>query len=233
MSDAINAALRAAQDEAAQTPQPQASVPAPAAAPQGGLPTAGGGAPRTLQDFMATAAMNVEAFLSVSELGIRYGKDKALHDEVYVEVELKNAKFGWVIRVNTPSGVRYLNSYDGVTEARSRQNWAAVVADAQKMDGNAYVSDLVELPAKLLHDGKRKEGPALPEGTVVGLSISHMNSKGFGAFLQETFPKFGPNTPFKVKLTAIPKVGSGQDYGVFGFEVVDDIPAALKGKKAA
>jgi hypothetical protein len=35
-----------------------------------------------------------------------------------------------------------------------------------------------------------------------------------------------------VKLTAIAKKGSGQDYGVFGYEVIDDA-AAKSGKKAA
>lgn len=233
--DAIAAALAAASEAADQAP----AAPVPAAAPAAGaaLPATQSAAPRSLQDLMATAAMNVECYLSVSDLGIRFGKDKQLHDVVEIEMAFKNVKAGFVIRVNTPSGVRYLTSYDGFTEQRSRQNWSAVVADAQKMDGNAYVSDLVELPAKLLKDYPRKEGGPIAAGTVVGLSISYMNYKNFASFLQEQFPKFGMDTPFKVRLTAIAKKGSGQDYGVFGWEVIDDAagdaPAAKAGRKAA
>ncbi len=233
--DAIAAALAAAETAAEQTP----SAPVPAAAPAAcAVYPAAQRAPRTLQDLMATAAMNVDCYLSVSDLGIRFGKDKQLHDTVDIEMVFKNAKTGLVLRVNTPAGVRYLTSYDdGGTEHRSRQPWAAVVADAQKMDGNAYVSDLVELPAKLLNDYARKEGGPVTTGTVVGLSLSYMNFKAFAAFLQEQFPKFGMDTPFKVRLSAVAKKGSGQDYGVFGWEVIDDAagdaPAAKGGKKAA
>lgn len=236
MTSAIDAALAAAQTEADKIPEntaaPQGGAVA-TAAPQAGLPAAGGAPTRSLMDVMATAAMNVDFYLRVSELGILLGKDKKVHEELIVEVCLKNAKAGWVIRVNTPgAGVRYLNSYDGVTEARSRQNWSAVVADAQRMDGNAYVSDLIELPVKLVGDYDRKEGGPAQDGTIVGLSLSYMGFKAFGAFLQEVVPVYGENTPFKVKLTAVAKRGGGQDYGVFGFQVVEDAPAK-GGKKAA
>ncbi|BAQ50352.1 hypothetical protein [Methylobacterium aquaticum] len=237
MSDAISAALAAAEVEANETPAPAAgnagSPPPPAARPAG-LP-ATGGAPRSLMDVMATAAMNVDFFLRVKPMGIMLGKDLKVHDEIEVDVRLRDAKSGWVIRVNTSAGVRYLNSYDGETESKSKANWAAVVADAQRMDGNAYVSDLVELPAKLAKTYPRKEGGPAEAGTVVGLSLSYMAFKAFGSFLQEVFPKYGLDTVFRVKLTAVAKVGGGQDYGIFGFEVIDgaagDAPA--KSRKAA
>ncbi|GJE78135.1 hypothetical protein [Methylorubrum suomiense] len=234
MSDAIAKALAAAADEAAQTPQhtTTAAPPAPVA-PAASLPAAGG-APRTLADFINNAAMNVEVYLAVSELGIRLGKDKQLHDAIDVEMCLKHAKTGWVLRVNTPSGVRYLTTYDRVTEQRSGQNWATVVAQAQQMDASVYVSDLVELPVKLLKEYKRKEGAPLPAGTIVGLSLSYQNSKGFGGFLQDAAPRFGMDAPFEVTLTAKPKVGSGQEYGVFAYEILGEAGAsATKGKKAA
>jgi len=172
--------------------------------------------------------MNVEAYITVSELGLRFGKDKLIHDSIDVEMKFGDAKAGYTLRVNTPSGVQYKTSYDGVTEVRSRQNWAAVIADGKKMDANSYASDLIELPVRLLAEGKRKEGGNLKEGTVVGLSISYMNSKAFGAFLKEQYPKYGPDQSFKVRITAVPKKGSGQDYGVFGYEIIDDAAAKKK-----
>ncbi|KQS75073.1 hypothetical protein ASG32_08220 [Methylobacterium sp. Leaf361] len=230
MTDAIARALAAAETAAAETPTQTASV--PAAAPAASVPAAAPAAPRSLMQFMESASMNVEVYLSVSDLGIRFGKDKQLHDAVEVEMAFKDAKAGFVLRVNTPSGVQYLTSWDGVTEARSRQNWSAVIADAKKMDGNSYPSDLIELPVRLLSDYSRKEGGPLAAGTVVGLSLSYMNAKAFGAFLKEQFPKVGTDTPFKVRLIAVPKKGSGQDYGVFGYEVIDEA-GAKGGKKAA
>lgn len=229
MTDAIARALAAAETAAAETPAQTASI--PAAAPAASAPAVGG-QQRSLMQFMESASMNVEVYLSVSDLGIRFGKDKQLHDAVEVEMAFKDAKAGFVLRVNTPSGVQYLTSWDGVTEARSRQNWAAVIADAKKMDGNSYPSDLIELPVRLLKDYTRKEGGPVPAGTIVGLSISYMNSKAFGAFLKEQYPKVGTDTPFKVRLIAVPKKGSGQDYGVFGYEVIDEA-GAKGGKKAA
>lgn len=231
MSDAINAALAAAQNVADETPSTQTNT-AVASAPLGagaGLPAAGG-QQRSLMDFMESTSMNVDCYLAVSELGIRFGKDIKVHDDVEVEMCFKDAKAGYTLRCNTPTGVQYLTSWDGATEVRSRQNWAAVIADAKKMDGASYPSDLIELPVKLLKDYPRKEGGPIAAGTIVGLSISYMNSKAFGAFLKEQYPKVGPNTPFKVKLTAVAKKGSGQDYGVFGYEVIDE---AKGGKKAA
>lgn len=240
MSDAISAALAAAEVEANETPTPAAgnagSPPPPATRPAG-LP-ATGGAPRSLMDVMATAAMNVDFFLRVNAMGILLGKDLKVHEEIEVEMRLKDAKSGWVIRVNTSGGVRYLNSYDGETESKSKANWAAVIADAQRMDGNAYVSDLVELPVRLTKTYSRKEGGPVEAGTVVGLSLSYMGFKAFSSFLQEVYPKYGMDTPFKVKLTAQAKTGGGQAYGVFAYEVIDgaagaagDAPA--KGRKAA
>lgn len=229
MSDAINAALRAAEAAAAETPAPASTMPAPATAAP--LPAAAPAAPRSLMDFMESASMNVDAWLGVSDLGIRAGKDKQLHDTIDVEMCFADAKAGFVIRCNTPGGVKYLTSYDGVIEAKSRQNWQAVLADAQRMDGNAYPSDLIELPVRLLHEVKRKENGPLAAGTIVGLSLSYMNAKAFGAFLKEQFPKVGRDGRFKVRLSAVAKKGSGQDYGVFGYEVLPDAPA--KAGKAA
>lgn len=234
MSDAIAKALAAAEAEAEHTPD----TGLPAAQPQGtggAVAPAAPGKQRTLTDFLENAAMNVEAYVTVSELGLRFGKDKLIHDSIDVEMKFGDAKAGYVLRVNTAGGVQYLTSWDGVIEARSRQNWQAVIAQAKQMDGNSYPSDLIELPVRLLGEGKRKEGGNLPEGTVVGLSISYMNSKAFGAFLKEQYPRYGADTPFKVRITAVPKKGSGQDYGVFGYEIIDEAAgdAPAKGKKAA
>jgi len=230
VSDAINAALAAAATEAENTPQTSTTT-AVASAPIGGGAPAVAGQQRSLTDFMEASSMNVEVYLAVSHLGIRLGKDIKVHDEIEVEMCFKDAKAGYTLRVNTPNGVQYLTSWDGATEARSRQNWGAVIADAKKMDGNSYPSDLIELPVKLLKDYPRKEGGPLAAGTIVGLSISYKNSQAFAPFLKENYPKFGPNKPLRVKLTAIPKKGGGgQDYGVFGYEVIDE---AAGGKKAA
>lgn len=170
--------------------------------------------------------MNVDAFLKVSHLGIFVGKDLKPQDEIFVEMKLENAKAGWVLRINTGAGVKYLTSYDGVQEAKTRANWAGIIADAQKMDANAYVSDLIEMPAVLLKDVPLKEkGKFQKAGTVVGLSLSYKNLQAFQAVLGDLHKKHGLTNAFKVRLFAVPKVGSGQDYGVYGYEEIDEVPA--------
>lgn len=243
MSDAINRALAAAEeiaeqtpDTAEQTPDTAASVPSTQTHTGGAVAQPASAPNRSLAHLLETASMNVEAFLRVSELGIQIGKDKQLHDELFVEMNLEHSKAGWVIRVNTGgAGVKYLTSYDGVMEHKSRQNWSTVVAEAQKIDGNAYISDLLELPVKLLHDAKLKEpaGKVMPAGTILGLSLSYKGLQAFMGFLTPVAKQHGTSTPLTLKLTAVSKVGSGQEYGVFGFEIVD--PSAVPGakKKAA
>ena len=232
MTDAIARALAAAEQEAGThgggEAAPEVSTAgAVTTAPQGGaVATAAPGKPRTLAHLMESASMNVDAFLKVSHLGIFVGKDLKPQDELFVEMKLENAKAGWVLRINTGAGVKYLTSYDGVQEAKTRANWAAIIADAQKMDANAYVSDLIEMPALLLKDVPLKEkGKFQKAGTVVGLSLSYKNLQAFQAVLGDLHKKYGLDRAFKVKLTAVPKVGSGQDYGVYGYEEIDEVPA--------
>lgn len=241
MSDAITNALANAKATADQTPEPDHNsgyVPATTEAPS--LPAASaGGAPRSLTDFLASATMNVDAYLSVNEYGITFGKDKQLHDHVDVEMVFKNAKFGYILRVNTPGGVQYFTSWDGRTEVKTRKNWAAMIEEAKAVDPKSYPSDVVELPVKALASYGRKEGGPFEEGKVIGLSLSYQNAKAFSAFLQEQFPRVGMETPIRVRIGYSPKKSSGGiEYAVFTYKVITDdeaaaAPAKAGGKKAA
>lgn len=239
MTSSINDAIASAAAEAART-----STQAVAPTTQGGaqLPTAAGPA-RTLQDFMDSSSMNVDAYLGVNEFGMRFGKDKTFVQTLEVDLCLKDAKAGYTYRFNAPgAGVQYLTSWDGVTEAKTKKNWAAACAEAKAVDGNSYASDLVELPAELVEEFKRPD-QMLPPGTVIGLSISYQNSKAFGAWIKKVAPIYGFDAKLRVRLTAVPKKNAhGNEYGVYNFEVLglaDELdnapaePAAKGGKKAA
>lgn len=180
---------------------------------------------RSLADLAASALMSVDVYLGVDDLGIKVGKDKSRRDLLMVELRFKDMKGGWIIRGNTPAGVKYHTSYDGATEAKSRKPWEQVIAQVQQIDGNAYVSDLIELPVTLIDgvdDFKDKSVKPIKPGARAGVSISYMNFKHFSTWFAEMLEEYGQDTVLKVRLGFEAKTGGGNsDYGVFTWEVVD------------
>lgn len=232
MSDAIADALAAAQKSAeTQAPVTGSQV---TEAIKPGMPATSGPS-RSLDQFEETAAAGVEAYLGVSELGIQFGKDVKVHEEVLVRFKFSDCKPGWQLRVNAPSGVQYYTTYDGTTEIRTRKNWEALIAEGKRIDDRSYPSDLMEVTARLADTYPRKEGGPIKEDDTVGLSLSYQKVKPFTAFIKKYRPILGDDQEMLVKLTAVAKVGGGNPYGVFAFELIDENALAkeMSGGKAS
>lgn len=221
MSSAISDAVSQARAARAELPPTDTTLPTTSEqATANALPTTGG-APRSLTDFLDNANMAVDCYLGVSEIGIFFGKDKKPHDSVLVRLKISDGKAGFSLRVNAPGNVVYHTSWDGLTEARSRENWQRLAADSKKIDKNCYVSDLFELPVTLMEDYDRKEGGAIKEGTVVGLSLNYQRVKVFQAFAKRLREEGRLEEEIVVRLNQKTKIGGGQQYGVFEFVEVD------------
>lgn len=221
MSGAIQDAISAARAANAEHLKTETSLPTTTsdtstAGSPGGLPAVGG-APRSLTDFLDNAGMAVECYVSVSENGISFGKDKKFFDDILVDLTITDGKAGFSLRVNAPGGVVYHTSWDGATEARSRENWQKLTADAKKIDPRSYVSDLYEMPVTLKEAYTLKDGKTLDAGTVVGLSLSYQRVKVFQAWAKKISAEGRLGDSMTVRLTQKTKIGGGQEYGVFEF----------------
>lgn len=229
-ADPVAAALAAAEAQAAElanqsTQSQPVAVTGSLTTPMTGTAVAQPGARRSLADLAAAASMSVDFYFGVDDLGIKVGKDKSRRDFVDVELRFGDMKGGWIIRGNSPQGVKYFTSYDGAVEAKSRQPWEAVVARVQQMDGNAYVSDLIELPVTLVEDisdFKDKTIKPIKAGTRGGVSISYQNFKEFAGWFAGELQKYGEDKTLKVRMSYKAKTGGGNsEYGVYQWEVLE------------
>jgi hypothetical protein len=229
--DPVAAALRMAEEEAknlaaSTETQTQTHVPSTTTGTGGAVAAAPVGQRRSLADLAASAAMSVDFYFGVDDLGIKIGKDKSRRDSVDVELKFRDIKGGWIIRGNTPNGVKYHTTYDGALEAKSRQPWETIVARVQQADGNAYISDLIELPVTLLNDiddFKDKTIKPIKAGTRGGVSISYMNYREFCGWFAEMLGEHGEDKVLKVRIGHKPKTGGGNsDYGVYTWELIED-----------
>ncbi len=217
MTDIVAAALAAAQAQAAQVPPPV--VPAVVTQAPSTPMVAPAAAPRSLQDLMQAASLNVDVFIAVKEYGLLLGsKDTKFHQTIDVEMRLPEIKSGYTWRYQAAGGAKYYTSYDGVTEARTRQPWGAACQDAMRMDPKSYGSDLAEIPVTLLSDVERSAGTPLKAGTRVGLSLSYQNLKEFMAWLPEMVAKHGMGATLKIRLGFRGKQnGGGTKYAVITY----------------
>jgi hypothetical protein len=227
--DPVAAALAQAEREAEETANTKASqetmhdnVPQTRAA-GGAVAPAAQGQRRSLADLAASAAMAVDVYSGVDDLGIKFGKDKARFDEMLVTLRFADIKGGWVIRANTGGSAKYATSYDGATEAKSRKPWEQVIAEFERIDGGAYVSDLIEMPVTLTQELVLKDGKKLKAGTRIGISISYQNYKFFCPWFAEQLGKFGQDSTMKVRIGFQDKRNpGGAEYGVYTWKNLDD-----------
>jgi hypothetical protein len=179
----INAAIAAAKAAAEQAPLPGSTqmVAANNNAPTIVTP----GRPVKLGELIASAGMQVDAFLKVDKAGFLIGKDtNTFFDEVAVEFKLNSIKPFYGCRYGDPA--KYLKSNDRITDARTKRSWAEAVAEAQRLDPRCtgdYPS--ADIPLTALVELKNKKGDAvlIKVGQTLGLTLSITNFAGFASFI--------------------------------------------------
>lgn len=143
------------------------------------------GRPIKLGELIASAGLQVKAFLKVDKPGFLVGKDTTTYfEELPVEFRLNSIKPFYGCRFGDPA--KYIKSFDRLTESKTKRPWADMVAEAQRLDikcSGDYPS--ADIPLTVLIDLAPKKGGELlcAAGEALGLTLSITNFTGFAQFI--------------------------------------------------
>ena len=217
MADAIQTAIEAAKGAAASTP-----TAANANAAQALATTAPSrAAPLSAADMM-TGSFSVDAFLKVTEDGIKIGDKAGLITESFeVVIDLSTAFYYYAMKYGNPAS--YEKTQDQV-RSLSGKPWPELLAQAVRVDGDKFKGSYRsgDIAMKLLTDVKDFKG-ALVEtaGTVVGKSLSTTEWKEWEAFLRSVM-KAGLNADTAevraVVTSKQKKNNAGNIWGIISFQ---------------
>jgi hypothetical protein len=174
--DHIEQAIKLAEDAArAGTTAPAAGLPA---TQQGGsnvvafVPPTGARAVLTADD-MTGRSFSVDAFIKVSEDGIKIGDKPGLIESLDVKIDLAEVMYYFGIKYGKDP-VTYEKTTDRVTTF-SGKSWGQVLSDATRVEGSSFRGEYsaADVPFVLLSDAKDIKGAVVAEaGTRVGKSLS-------------------------------------------------------------
>ena len=174
----IDDAIAAAEAKAAETSTGTDLAPASTG---GAVAPAGGALDMSLTGFLKAGGISPDKWMQVKDTGFRLDKnEKALIEEVEVDIDFANVKLFQGLRVALPGGkYEYIKTYDGRTEAKTGQAWSVAVAEA---NGRSITPQNPYRGADILmtNVGDVKQGKTTIEaGTKLGYTTS---ITGFGPF---------------------------------------------------
>lgn len=151
---------------------------------QGGTslaPATGGAVDMSLGSFLKSGGINPDKWVQVKDTGLKLEKnEKATIESFEGDLDFANVKLFQGLRINLPGGkYEYIKTYDGRTEAKTGQNWAAAVADG---NNRAQTPNTPYRGADILitlTEDTKQGSTTIPAGTKVGYTTS---ITGFGAF---------------------------------------------------
>lgn len=175
----IDEAIAAAEAAAANTPTNTAMT----TQEQGGAlaPAGGGAVDMSLGSFLKSGGINPDKWIQVKDTGMKLEKnEKATIEEFVGDIDFANVKLFQGLRVALPGNkYEYIKTYDGKTESRSGQSWAAAVQEANARAQSPATpyrgADILIVPSEDVKQG----GTTIPAGTKLGYTTS---ITGFGAF---------------------------------------------------
>lgn len=165
---AIDDAIKAAKEAAANAPAEASNV--PSTANQSGAVAAQRGAPLSVDDLL-TGSLSVSAWLKVNEYGLSVGNDRTLFDTIPVILNMAEIQYCYSIRFGNPA--QYAKTYDRVTDVRGG-SWLNTVQNAQRIDPKANEFRSADIPFRLAKDLVSKDGKTviLAAGESIGHSLS-------------------------------------------------------------
>lgn len=180
MSNAIDDAITAAKNAAANAPAETNQNLAPAGS-QGTAVAPSRGAPLGVDDLL-NGGLSVSAWLKVNEYGLSVGTDRTLFEKLPVLIKLDQIAYCYSVRYGNPA--QYAKTYDRVTDVRGG-SWANTVAQAQRIDPKASEFRSADIPFYLIDDVKSKDGKTViaKAGDAVGHSLSITGWKAFQEFI--------------------------------------------------
>lgn len=217
VQDAINQAKQKAAEQAANAQVPattsQSSAPAPYQAPR-----------KFTADDLAAGSMNVDAFLKVSEDGLKVGDKPGLIDSIIVNIDMSTVQYCEAIKYGNPAV--YAKTYDGV-KAVGGGTWSEAIARAQAAQPGCQPYNSADLTLILVEAAKSLKGDVIAEpNTKLGHSLSTTNRGNFAELLDKIeaagLNKHAANV--KVKITSEVRTNKKQQkWGVLKFDLLGEV----------
>lgn len=177
-------------------------------APTAGVPAVGGSFDPNQIAAMAMARANgvrVDGYLQVTPDGFRVGRDmQGLVDELVVDLDLDSIKWDMVVRVDNNGKVKYLKLLNADTLVDGRPLTVALRQEAQpgaKISDPYPTAQLVYKLTEAVADTKKGSTVIVPEGSLIGHSLSDSNSREFAGFYQQLQREGLTSGQIRVKLT--------------------------------
>ena len=211
---ALDSVLGQAQQAADSMAQQQALAPVEA---QGGAVSAyQAPAKPSLDDMADNAGIQVDAYLSVKEAGLRIDKNEYFQT-TDVLIDLSECVPIFSVRANQGGSTTFVKSYDGVSTSQGQSLNAAIAqlrATHTKVDGPYQT---VEIPVELT-----KDVPGAKKGQRLGITPAITGVKFWTKFYKELREKGLQASRVKARLTCVPMTNkNGNDWGVVGFEFLE------------
>lgn len=228
MTDQIDAAVAEAEAAAANMEDTRALTPA---AQAGALATpAAGAVDMSLSGFLKAGGIQPDIWLTLEKTGIKLDKqEKAVFDDFEGTIDFSRVKLFQGLRTKLPGNkFSYIKTYDGRTEARSGENWATAVANAQARaiePAETYRgADILIVTTKEITQGAKK----YEVGKKIGYTTAVTGFAPFQSLLETLVNKgdvqVGPNDSLtgevKVKVQHIVKSNTDFQWGILGFEQI-------------
>jgi hypothetical protein len=193
--------------------------PGTALAPAGGTavaPAAESTRP-SLDDMADNAGIQVDAYLSVKEAGLRI--DKADYfKEAKVTIDLTECTPIFSVRANRGGQTTFIKSYDGRMTSQGQnfqQATAQLAATHDKVDGPYQT---VEVPVTLLQDV-----PGAKKGQRLGITPAITGVKFWTKFYNELRAANLQRSKVEAKIVCVPQTNkNGNEWGVVGFELIGE-----------
>mgnify|MGYP000742933578 CR=1 FL=1 len=201
----------------------------PATQSQGGaLAPAGGAVDMSLTSFLKAGGISPDKWIQVKDTGMKLDKnEKATIEEFVADIDFSNVKLFQGLRIALPGGkYEYIKTYDGRTESKTGQNWAAAVADANNRavaPNNTYRgADILMTNPEAITQGKT----TIPADTKLGYTTSITGFGPFQSFLATLIESgevsIGTNDTLsgQVRVKVVHETKSNTDYewGILNFE---------------
>jgi len=214
MTSALDSVMdQAAAAAASFTPPAEAQALVPAAAAGTAV---GAAAPRpSLDDMADNAGIQVDAYLSVKETGLRIDKNPVFQ-KAKVRLNMLEVAPIYSVRANKGGATTFIKSYDGQQTSQG-QNFAQAIANLQatydKVDGPYQTA---EIPVELLEDV-----PGAKKGERLGITPAITGVKFWTKFYTELRQAGLTQATVDVEISCVPQTNrNGNEWGVVGFALI-------------
>lgn len=169
----------------------------------------------SLDDMADNSGIQVDAYLSVKETGLRIDKNPVFQ-KARVTIDITQCAPIFSVRANRGGQTTFIKSYDGRMTSTG-ENWMQAISRLQatndKVDGPYQT---VEVPAVLLENV-----PGAEAGKCLGITPAITGVKFWTKFYKEVRERGLQGGKVEAVISCVPQTNkNGNEWGVVGFELV-------------